>query len=310
MNLQQLSYIITLADTGNFARAAEKNAVTQPTLSEMVQKLEDELGVKIFDRSHQPVSLTREGKVIVIRARSILAEVDRLREFALELKGEVVGEIHLGILSTLAPYLLPLFLPSFASQYPLLRIFIKEMTADEIILALKKNTVDLGLLATPLQEPLLTEYPLFQEAFFVYASPKEKIPRKKYLTLKEINPHRIWLLAKGHCLHNQVVSLCELKQTESAWENVQYEAGSIESLINLVDRNEGVTILPQLALMNLTTPQKRNLREFADPVPARQISLVCLQSFPRKKILERLREEIMLKLPILPGKKRRVISPF
>ena len=310
MNLQQLSYIITLADTGNFARAAEKNAVTQPTLSEMVQKLEDELGVKIFDRSRQPVSLTREGKVIVTRARSILAEVDRLREFALELKGEVVGEIHLGILSTLAPYLLPLFLPSFASQYPLLRIFIKEMTADEIILALKKNTIDLGLLATPLQEPLLTEYPLFQEAFFVYASPKEKIPRKKYLTLKEINPHRIWLLAKGHCLHNQVVSLCELKQTESAWENVQYEAGSIESLINLVDRNEGVTILPQLALMNLTTPQKRNLREFADPVPARQISLVCLQSFARKKILERLREEIMLKLPILPGKKRRVLSPF
>jgi len=310
MNLQQLFYIISVAETRSFAKAAVKNAITQPSLSTMVQKLEEELGVKIFDRSHQPVSVTREGEVILNRARSILAEVARLYEFAQELKGEVVGEFHLGIIPTLAPYLLPLFLPSWASKFPQLRIFVREMMVDEIIPALKTNGIDLALMATPLQETQLSEYPLFQESLFVYTSPKEKLPRKKYLTPAEIGMHRLWLMAKGHCLRNQAISLCEWKQEVGTWENLQFEAGSIETLINLVDRYEGLTIIPQLAAMNLSTPQKRNLREFVDPPPAREISLVCLQSFPRKKMLENLRDEIMLKLPIRAGKKKRLIGPF
>lgn len=310
MNLQQLSYIIAVADCRHFAKAADKNFVTQPTLSMMVQKLEEELGIKIFDRSRQPVSLTREGDEVVERARNILAEVERLKDFVQELKGEVVGEMRLGIIPTLAPYLLPLFIKSFTSKYPHLKIFVKEMVTNEIIAGLKSNQIDIGLLATPLQEPQLAEYPLFLEEFFVYASQSEKLPRKKYLLPREIDLNHLWLLEEGHCLRNQVFNLCELKLREMKNENLHYEAGSIETLINLVDRHEGLTIIPQLAIFNLSVPQKRNVREFAQPKPAREISLVCSRSYPRRKLLDHLKEEIMAKLPIGTGKERKMVVPI
>jgi LysR family hydrogen peroxide-inducible transcriptional activator len=297
MNIQQLEYIIAVDNHRHFARAASKCFVTQPTLSMMIQKLEDELNLKIFDRSKQPVTPTTEGVEIIKRARKILADTTQLKAYAAELNGEVTGELHLGIIPTLAPYLLPLFLKSFTQKYPQLKIFIREMITDEIIAKLKSGELDMGLLATPLNEPLLKEEHLFYEEFFVYASQSEKLPKKKYLLPGEINLNHLWLLEEGHCLRNQIFNLCELKKKEAEMENLHYAAGSIETLINLVDKDNGITIIPKLAALNLKSSQVSKIREFSTPKPVREISLVTVKSFPRKKLMDNLKTEIVKSIP-------------
>jgi LysR family hydrogen peroxide-inducible transcriptional activator len=263
----------------------------------MIQKLEEELEVKIFDRSKQPVVPTKEGEEIIQRAVKILAEIKELRDFAKELKGEISGELNLGIIPTLAPYLLPLFLKSFTGKYPHLKIFIKEMITDEIIDKLKKGEIDIGILATPLSDRRITEIPLFYEEFYAYASKKEKLPRKKYLLPKEIDLNHLWLLEEGHCLRNQVLNLCELRKKDSENINLHYESGSIETLINIVDRHEGITIIPRLAVLNLKKDQLENVRQFSDPKPVREISLAVKSDFPRKMLLKHLKEEIIKNIP-------------
>lgn len=240
---------------------------------------------------------TAEGREIITRARQITAEVYRLKSYAKELEGEMSGELHLGIIPTLAPYLLPLFLRSFSQKFPAIKLFIKELVTPEIISKLKTGDLDIGLLATPLNETRLSEYPLFYEEFFVYASGNEKLPRKRYLLPKELDPTHLWLLEEGHCLRNQVINLCELKRLDAGSDRLHYEAGSIETLINLVDRNDGITIVPYLATLLLKPSQIRNLREFSNPKPSREISLVTARNFPRTKLLNHLKTEITASVP-------------
>jgi LysR family hydrogen peroxide-inducible transcriptional activator len=297
MNLQQLEYIIAVDQYRHFAKAAEKSFVTQPTLSMMIKKLEEELDMVIFDRNKHPIEPTREGEEVLRRARIMVAEANSLKEYSKELKGEITGELRLGIIPTLAPYLLPLFLRSFTKKFPTLRLFVHEMVTNEIIAKLKAGEIDMGLLATPLSEPQIGEHILFYEEFFAYASLNEKLPKKKYLLPKEINPSHLWLLEEGHCLRTQVYNLCELKKQTMDTENLHYEAGSIETLINLVDRHQGITIIPQLTVLNLKAAQKKKVREFSDPKPVREISLVALKTFPRKVLLQKLKEEIIKSLP-------------
>lgn len=297
MNLQQLEYVIAIDDHRHFARAAEKVHVTQPTLSMMVQKLEAELGVKIFDRSRQPVTPTREGKQIIHRARQIIAGVNHLREYCHELKNEILGEVRLAIIPTLAPYLLPYFLKAFTERYPALKITLRERVTNEIIHSLKTGEADIGILATPLHEPLLDEHPIFYEEFFAYTAEDENLPRKKYLLPKDIDLHKLWLLEEGHCLRNQVFNLCELKKKDFESDKLHYEAGSIETLRNLVDHNKGITILPHLATLDLSKKQMQRLREFAPPKPVREISLVVAHNFSRLNLLKALKAEIEQHLP-------------
>lgn len=308
MNIQQLEYIVAVDTHRHFAKAAEHSFVTQPTLSMMIQKLEDELGLKIFDRGKQPVVPTAEGVEIIKRARVILSDVKRLKELSIEMKEEVAGEVHIGIIPTLAPYLLPLFLKPFTTKYPNLNIYIKELVTDRIIEQLKTGETDIGILAGPLHEPTITEHVLFYEEFFAYASKTERLPEKKFLLPKQINPERLWLLEEGHCLRNQVFNLCELKKKELPGENLHYEAGSIETLINLVDKYEGITIVPQLAMLNLKTGQQKNIREFANPKPVREISLAVNSNFVRANLLEKLKEEITRKIKFSTEGKRLVLA--
>jgi LysR family transcriptional regulator, hydrogen peroxide-inducible genes activator len=297
MNFAQLEYIIAVDNHRHFFTAAEKCFVTQATLSMMIKKLEEELGVKIFDRSRQPVKPTREGEQIILRARKILAESGSLKSYVKDLKGDLSGELHLGVIPTLAPYLLPLFLKSFTVKFPNLQVFIKELVTDEIIVKLRTGELDVGLLATPLNEPMIAEHPLFYEEFFAYASKHEKLSRKKYLLPKEIYLDHLWLLEEGHCLRTQVFNLCELKNRDTHSKGLHYQAGSIETLINLVDKSDGITIVPYLATLMLKPGQKKNLREFANPKPVREISLVTSKNFPRRKLLDHLKEDIMAVVP-------------
>lgn len=305
MNLHQLDYIIAVDAHRHFAKAAEKTFVTQPTLSMMVQKLEEELGVRIFDRSKQPVVPTPEGEEIIARAKQIMADVSRMREFAKRLKHEISGEMKLAVIPTLAPYLLPLFLKSFAEKYPLLKISIRELVTDGIINSLKNGDIDIGLLATPLNDPRLEEHPVFYEEFFAYVAAGEKLSKKKYLLPKDIDLSKLWLLEEGHCLRNQVLDLCELKKKDFQSNRLHYESGSIETLKNLVDHHQGITILPHLATLDLSKKQKEKIREFAHPKPVREISLVINKNFHRTSLLEALKLEIEKQLPPTIGKAQR-----
>jgi LysR family transcriptional regulator, hydrogen peroxide-inducible genes activator len=298
MNIQQLEYIVAVDNHRHFAKASEKSFVTQPTLSMMIQKLEEELSVKIFDRSRQPVVPTKEGVEIIRRAKLVLSEINGLKNFAIGLKGEMGGELRLGIIPTLAPYLLPLFLKSFRKKNPTIRLHVREMITDDIIDSLKTGELSMGLIVTPVHESGLTEFKLFDEELFGYASQCFAKQGNKLLDPDQIDISNLWLMEEGHCLRNQVLNLCDLKKQETKTENFHYEAGSIETLINLVDNHHGMTIIPELATHNLNASQKKNICRFTDPKPMREISLVVIRDFPRKKLLEQIRQEIISSVPI------------
>src|SRR5262247_3808479 len=297
MTLVQLEYIVAVDTWRHFATAAAKCSVTQPTLSMQIQKLEAELEVQLFDRSKVPVVPTVEGAEIIQQARVILKEVDRLGELVRERKGEMIGELRLGIIPTVAPYLLPLFLNGFLQKYPGIRLRVTELTTEAIVDRLKKHLVDAGILVTPLDDPGIFEQPLFYEEFVVYVSPVEAVYRKRYVLAEDIDVRHLWLLEEGHCLRSQIMNLCELRSRVQADNNFQYEAGSIETLKKMVEMQNGITILPELALQDLSPQQLEMVRHFKPPVPVREVSLVAHRSLVKKRILDALQREILLAVP-------------
>lgn len=297
MNIQQLEYIIAVNECRHFVKASEKCYVTQATLSMMIKKLEEELKVKIFDRSRQPVVPTEIGNKIIAQAKIIVNETNRMKEIVLGEQEELSGELRIGIIPTLAPYLLPLFMNSFLKKYPRVRLKISELTTDDIIDKLQRHDIDAGLLSTPLNNSSLTEQPLFYEEFVVYASSKEKILEKKYILADDIDINRLCLLEEGHCLRSQVFNLCELRKKGTDVHQLDFATGSIETLKKIVDANQGITILPMLALADLTAKQKNNVRYFKKPVPAREIGLVTYRYFIKEKLIESLKKEILNAIP-------------
>jgi LysR family hydrogen peroxide-inducible transcriptional activator len=297
MTLIQLQYVVAVDTWRHFATAAEKCFVTQPTLSMQIQKLEQELGVRIFDRSKTPVVPTEEGAAIIAQAREILREAEGLVALAHEKKGELVGELKVGIIPTLAPYLLPLFLKNFLNRFQGIRLNVTELTTDVIVEKLKKNLLDAGLLVTPLDVNGITEHPLFYEEFVVYVSPDEAAYKKRYVLADDIDVRHLWLLEEGHCLRSQIMHLCELKTRIREGNNFQYEAGSVETLKKLVETRNGITILPELAVRDLSARQMKMVRHFKPPVPVREVSLVTHRNFVKKKFLDALRESILQSIP-------------
>ncbi|MFO8030484.1 MAG: LysR substrate-binding domain-containing protein [Cyclonatronaceae bacterium] len=295
MNIQQLTYIIAIDRFRHFARAAEHCRVTQPTLSTMLNRLEEELGVKVFDRSRAPVMPTETGKRIIAQARRILEEVDHLHSLAGEMSDQVEGELRLGVIPTVAPFLLPLFLQDILDTYPKLRITINELTTGEIVVQLKSNMIDAGILATPLGQDTIREIPLYTEPFVVYRSkklPPLKNKKRQQVRPEELDLDRLWLLEEGHCLRSQIAALCELKKQNRSYSNLVYEAGSIDSLKRLVDSNEGITILPTLSIREFSDKELESVQYFRDPVPARQISIVTYRHHLKERIVDVLKEEI------------------
>jgi LysR family transcriptional regulator, hydrogen peroxide-inducible genes activator len=297
MTLVQLEYIVAVDTWRHFATAAAKCFITQPTLSMQLQKIEAELGVQIFDRSKVPVVPTAEGVEIIQQARVILKEVERLSEVTRERQGEIVGELRLGILPTIAPYLLPLFLKRFLEKYPGIRLKVTELTTEILVDRLKKNLLDAGLVVTPLNDPGIFEQPLFYEEFVVYVSPAETVYKKRYVLAEDIDVRHLWLLEEGHCLRSQIMNLCELKSKVQEDNNFHYEAGSIETLKKMVEMQNGITILPKLALQDLSPQQLKMVRRFTPPVPVREVSLVTHRSTVKKRILGALQREILLAVP-------------
>lgn len=296
MTLSQLEYIVAVDTHRHFADAAEACHVTQPTLSMQIQKLEEELGVKIFDRTKQPVIPTEIGLAILAQARIALREATLITQLIDDQKGSMTGELRIGIIPTLAPYLLPHLFRQMRENYPQLNLIIKETITEEIINELKNNRLDCGLVVTPLNDSTIREDVLFYEELFVYVSKRNALYNKKYVLAADIDPNELWLLEEGHCFRSQVLNLCELKKRHDI--HFQYETGNIETLKRMVDNSEGITILPELAIREFTRSQLKLVKQLQSPAPVREVSLVTHRNVVKMKQIKILREEILDIVPV------------
>ncbi|MFN8348712.1 MAG: hydrogen peroxide-inducible genes activator [Spirosomataceae bacterium] len=297
MTFTQLEYIVALDTYRHFATAAENCCVTQPTLSMQVQKLEEELGVKLFDRSKQPVVPTEIGEAVIRQARVMLREALKTKEMVDEHKGTVAGEMRVGIIPTLAPYLLPLFLENFIQKYPQVKLKIVELTTGNLISKLNKDLIDVGIVVTPLQDERIYEQPLFYEEFVAYVAESEAAYKKDYILSEDIDSERLWLLEEGHCIRGQILTICELRKQNAHQRNFEYESGSIETLKRMVEHYGGVTILPELSLRDLSPKQRLQIRRFQNPAPVREVSLVTLRHHLKRGPIEAMRAEILYVIP-------------
>ncbi len=298
MTITQLEYVVAVATHKSFVAAAEKCFVTQPTLSMQIQKLEDELGVKLFDRNKHPIAVTEIGEKIVTQARIALAESEKIGEIIQGYQHTVEGQFRFAVIPTIAPYIIPSLLDSYVSHYPDVQLYIQEMETDAIIRALYHNEIDAALVSTPLNESATKEYPLFYEQFVGYFAKDENALKKKLITPEDIAMDRLWLLHEGHCMRNQVLDLCSdyVKELQ-AEKPFRYESSNVETLRKMVDRNGGLTVLPELSTVEFTEDLMENVRYFEDPAPVREVSLITSDNFVKMAILNSLMQEILKLVP-------------
>jgi LysR family transcriptional regulator, hydrogen peroxide-inducible genes activator len=290
MTLTQLHYMTAVADCGNFTVAANKCFVTQPTLSMQVQKLEEELGVKIFNRATKPIILTDIGKKILVQAKKITEEATRMQDIVSTEKGFIGGEFKLGIIPTVMPTLLPMFLSTFIKKHPKVDLKIEELTTQNITKLLEEGHLDAGIAATPLAMDNILELPLYHEPFVGYVPEGNPLHSIKEIEIDDLNISDLLVLEDGHCFRNHVLNLCQINRIEN--NPFDLKSGSFETLINLADEGLGMTLLPFLHGNSLTESKKKNLRFFPEPAPAREVSLIHYKSQLKLPIINALRATI------------------
>lgn len=295
MTLQQFEYIVALDKLRHFTRAAEYCNVTQPTLSAMIQKLEEELDVKIFDRTQQPIAPTAAGALVIKQAKEVLVQAERIKNIVQEQKQEVAGRFTLGVLPTIAPYLLPRFFDALTKRYPQLEIKVAEMKTSEIKRTLITGDIDAGLLADidGLDDYSTTH--LFYEQYMAYVSRSSDLYDKKVVKSSDLQNQQLWLLDEGHCFRDQMVKYCQIKSARQS--QLTYSLGSIETFMRMVESGRGVTFIPWLAVQQLGDSQKELVRPFALPIPTRHLVAITNKDFIRHTILQALVAEIQASVP-------------
>ena len=283
MTLQQLEYIMAVYRIRHFAKAADYCDVTQPTLSSMIQKLEDELGVKIFDRKRQPIQPTKAGMKVIEEAWKVLSRAKKLRQTVEEEKQTLTGTFEVGVLPTIAPYLIPRFFPQLMNEHPEMDVRITEMKTEDMCRAVRRGDIDAGILARVGGLEGMDCMPLYHEQFLAYVAENDPLFSKEFIRPSDLSGEYLWLLDEGHCFRDQLVKFCHLKS--AARSKKSYNLGSIETFMRIVENGKGVTFIPQLALSQLTDGQKRLVRPFAHPVPSREIILMTSPSFIRRTLL-------------------------
>lgn len=299
MTLTQLKYIIAVDRYRHFATAAEKSYVTQPTLSMQIHKLEDELGVTIFDRSKSPVIPTEIGEKIISEAKKILKQSKHIEDLAALNDEELRGTFRIGIIPTIAPYLLPLILRNFRSKHPEVQLIFEEVVTDELLDLLNQDHLDIGIIATPADRGNIFEEDLYYEPFLGYVSEDHPLAKKDRLSVDDLEVTNLWLLNEGHCFRDQTVKLCK-KFRKNKLDNpkIEFESGNLETLKQLVEQNFGMTLLPYLAKNQINEQcEKAHLREFDDPVPRRKVRIVYGREYLKKNIIEAFKEEVMTSIP-------------
>ena len=298
MTITQLEYLVALDTYRNFGLASEKCMVTQPTLSMQIKKLEKTLGISIFKREKQPITPTAAGNKIISQARVILREAKKVEQIVKEQKRLMKDTLQLGIIPTIAPYLLPYFLGPFSQQYPEIRLEIIELKTEEIVRRLQKDLLDIGILATPLHEPDIIEDPIYYEEILIYLNPAHPLYQLKEIPPQELVTSDLWMLSEGNCFRDHVINLCHMR-AELPIKNLKYESGSLETLKKMVDVEGGYTLLPELAVLEMPSKEITRIRQFTEPVPLREVSLVSAQNATKQNLLDRIKEVILEQLPEL-----------
>ncbi len=299
MTLTQLSYVVAVDRYRHFATAAEKSFVTQPTLSMQIHKLEDELGVTIFDRSKSPVIPTEIGEKIIKEAKEILKQSKHIEDLATISDDELRGTFRVGIIPTVAPNLLPLFLHSFLEKYPKVKLIFEEIITGDLLKLLENDHLDVGIIATPVEQGHIFEEELYYEPFIGYVSENHPLAEKERITVEDLDIDNLWLLNEGHCFRDQTVQLCRKQRKEQLDNsNIEFESGNLETLKQLVEQDFGMTLLPYLAKNQLDEQcSKAHLRFFDSPVPKRKIRLIYGREYLKKNLIQAFKNEILDSLP-------------
>jgi LysR family hydrogen peroxide-inducible transcriptional activator len=291
MTITQLKYVLSVAEYQNFTVAAQHSFVTQPTLSMQIQKLEDELSIQIFNRSKKPIELTEVGRKIVEQAKVIVDESNRILDIVHQQKGYIGGEFKLGIIPTIMPTLLPMFLQNFTKKYPKVKLIIEELTTEEIVRKLSDGHIDVAIAATPLENEAIKERPLYYEPFVCLIPQNHLLYKNKTITADELEMEDILLLEDGHCFKDSVLNLCRNHKIDNT-KGFQLQSGSFDTLIKLSKEGLGMTLLPYLHTLDLNEVEKTHLREFTNPPPAREVSLIYHKSQLKMQLIEALHKTI------------------
>lgn len=297
ITLVQLEYIVALDTYRHFAKAAEHCNVTQPTLSMQIKKLEEDLQIRVFDRQKQPVVPTDHGLDFIEQARKVLAESGRLLELVEAFKGQLGGQLRLGIIPTLGPYLLPLFAGNFKKQYPTIQLFVEELVTEELAARLKNDQLDAGIFVTPYGDKGIVEEPLFYEEMLVYAHEAHPLLKQESIRPTDMAMPDLWLLGDGHCFRSQVINLCALPPGSRQELPFQLEGGTLETLMRIIRREGGYTLIPELAATDATPWQSGNIKHFSGMKPLREVSLCYSRHFVKERLLRVLASEIKKAIP-------------
>jgi LysR family hydrogen peroxide-inducible transcriptional activator len=311
MTRNQIQYILTLAKLQNFGKAADACFVTQSTLSAMVAKFEDQIEIQLFDRKTRPISITPRGEKIIQSLQSIYREYQLLDEKINSIKGYEIGNLSIACIPTVATYLYPLILNSISKDYPEINFTIHELTTENIVDQIIAGDIDIGIVSIPLNNKELTEYPLYDEDFLLYDYDNKKKSSKFKVT--DIDLDRLWLMEEGHCLRNQVGKICELRQQNKINGNLTYSCGTISTLIEMVKKNKGVTLLPRLAIVDNPQVEEEFIFQLTTPVPARKIGIITHKHYLKRRMLSNLVKTIerVVKINLPKSKKRRsLVEPF
>ncbi|MBL7971661.1 MAG: hydrogen peroxide-inducible genes activator [Prolixibacteraceae bacterium] len=295
MTFNQLKYVLEIVAAGSFSAAAQKLGLTQPALSLQIQTLENELDFKIIDRSRKPFALTPEGELFVVKAREIVLMTESLSNLSLELSSQIKGVLRVGIIPTLSPYLVPLFIGVLSRNYPELQTVIQEMVTEEIISRLNRGELDAGILSTPLDAPARFE-PLFYEKFFLYVSDTHPFFELDEVKPGEINPDEMWYLHEGNCFQNQVNAICPVNNPDFSGQ-LRYVSNSIESLRRIVESKNGATFIPELATIGIPAEQEELVKPIAAPTPYREISLALSRLHSKEKLVQAFKETLLANIP-------------
>ncbi len=289
MNIQQLEYLIAVDKYKHFGNAAQACFITQPTLSAMIQKFEDELDVKIFDRTTHPIRTTDVGSQIIVEAKKVIDTINELKNKASLLNNVLAGKLNLGIIPTVSGFILPVEIFEFLKLNPKIELHVKEMTTDNIIKALKSGELDAGIISTPYSaaNEFYSDF-LFNEELMIYSANENESEKDSYVVPEEIDVQKVWLLEEGNCLRTQFENICQLRENTMKPKNLEFLASNISTLVQMVDKLGGISILPELAIEQLAENQKKMVKRFRKPFPYREISVIYYKPTYKQKILDEL----------------------
>lgn len=291
MTIVQLEYLLAVANFGSFSVAAEHCFVTQPSLSMQIKSLEDELGVMLLDRSKKPVIPTEAGEAVLAQARETLREYNSIKEVVARIKGEMSGRIRLGVIPTIAPYMLHKFIPDFVRRYPKVELEIREMKTEYIIDALNRDRIDAALVAGGTCGDGILEYDLFDDRFFAYVSPDCPLYNKSNIRIEDIDMRDLILLSSGNCMRDQVLELCQARKGVPA--HYSFESGSLDTLMRIVDCTSCMTVIPEMAVEYIPKERRSQVKNLLKGASSRKISLAIRRTYVKKSIVDALKETIL-----------------